>query len=46
VAIAGGTLLTTMVSFYFVPALFRLVMSKQAKAVNSSSSTPELALLS
>lgn len=46
VAIAGGTLLTTMVSFYFVPALFRLVMSKQANAVSSSSSTTELASLS
>lgn len=29
VAIAGGTLLTTLVSFYFVPALFRLLITKK-----------------
>jgi multidrug efflux pump len=29
VAIAGGTLLTTMISFYFVPAVFRLAVYKK-----------------
>ncbi|MGF1863247.1 efflux RND transporter permease subunit, partial [Photobacterium profundum] len=36
VAIAGGTLLTTMISFYFVPAVFRLAVYKKSLYKNQS----------
>jgi multidrug efflux pump subunit AcrB len=36
VAIAGGTLLTTMISFYFVPAVFRLAVYKKPLYKNQS----------
>lgn len=36
VAIAGGTLLTTMISFYFVPAVFRLAVYKKPLYKNKS----------
>ncbi|WP_051303168.1 efflux RND transporter permease subunit [Psychromonas aquimarina] len=39
VAIAGGTLLTTMISFYFVPAVFRLVISRSSKSAEAPSLT-------
>ncbi|MGF1690029.1 efflux RND transporter permease subunit [Photobacterium kagoshimensis] len=39
ITIAGGTLLTTMVSFYFVPAMFRVAVMKKPLDV-SSATTP------
>jgi multidrug efflux pump subunit AcrB len=35
VAIAGGTVLTTLLSFYFVPAVFRLMAGRRAFGVTS-----------
>ncbi|CAM3946806.1 efflux RND transporter permease subunit [Vibrio neonatus] len=34
IAIAGGTTLTTLISFYFVPALFKLLMRKEKLKAN------------
>lgn len=38
VAIAGGTLMTTLLSFYFVPALFRTLARKRPFAVTRAAS--------
>jgi multidrug efflux pump subunit AcrB len=44
VAIAGGTLLTTLLSFYFVPVAFKLATRR--RPLESSSSPPEVLVMS
>ncbi len=45
VAIAGGTALTTLLSFYFVPAAFKLVVHRRPVQSSATPASPEPAVV-